>query len=120
MKYSAVKKVGEELAGILFANCTGWMDRRLNTYICCSFSLFILKNRMAKATILLCAQVEINANDPVRFQKDEHNKYLNATMAYHGKTNEDIKTLIGTSCNTNQLLAKNLGGSANWLLEPYF
>jgi hypothetical protein len=29
-------KIREELAGILFADCTGWMDRRLNT-LCCRF-----------------------------------------------------------------------------------
>jgi hypothetical protein len=83
------------------------MDRRLNT-LCWSFcSLY--ENGTAKETILSCAPIEISANDPVGFGADKLMKYLNATLSYYGKTNEDIKAIIGNNYSTNQLLATKLG-----------
>jgi hypothetical protein len=50
-----------------------------------------MKNGMAKETMLSCAPIKVNANDPVGLGVDEQMKHLNATLSYFGKTNENIK-----------------------------
>jgi hypothetical protein len=66
-------RIGEGLAGTLFAiTLDVWTEKAQHT-LCCSFAVF-MKNGMAKETMLSCAPIEINAIDPVGYQTDEHNK----------------------------------------------
>jgi hypothetical protein len=48
------------------------------------------ENGVVIETMLLSAPNEFNANDPVGLGADEHFEYLNVTLSYYEKTNEDI------------------------------
>jgi hypothetical protein len=81
-------KIPDELAGIFFAITLGrWIEG--STHYVAVFAAY-MKKGMAKETLLSCAPIEINSNDPVGFGADEHKKCLNATLSYYDKTNEKI------------------------------
>ena len=57
---------------------------------------------MAKETVLSCVPIEMKSNDPVGFRAAEHIKYLNVTLPWDNKTNEDIKALLVKNYSTKQ------------------